>query len=355
MNGIKFPERTPEMSTRASSRRNRIEWIDLAKGIGILLVIAGHTAPFGSTFRNFIFSFHMPLFFLLSGYTSKRLSDRAGLVPRVKKSFFRLILPAVIILFVNTIWIFLQGDAHTAGVLAENLLRFVRQLFWASGGDRGFIIAIGSFWFLFAMFWGKIIWDLINLYVPKYRSVLCLAAGIGGILLGRFGIFLPQSLDIALVTVLFYECGQLFREHGEALFSGAQKRVLFWICLAFWMLCLFHTVYIELASRSYPGILLAVIESMAAVFVVCLFCKDMMKVPYVNRAFPFLGRYSLWILMIHRLDYRLDAIWLHGSWKTSLLLRLILDLALFAAAYAFWKYALRPALRKLRVLPAAAR
>lgn len=50
---------------------HRIQWVDIAKGMAMLFVIIGHTAPFGSMERNFIFSFHMPLFFLLSGYTLK--------------------------------------------------------------------------------------------------------------------------------------------------------------------------------------------------------------------------------------------------------------------------------------------
>ncbi|WP_278969986.1 acyltransferase family protein [Megasphaera elsdenii] len=48
---------------------NRVGWIDVAKGIAIVLVIIGHTVQFGGGTRNFIFSFHMPLFFLLSGFT----------------------------------------------------------------------------------------------------------------------------------------------------------------------------------------------------------------------------------------------------------------------------------------------
>lgn len=40
----------------------RIEFIDVAKGITILLVIVGHTIPEG-LMRTLIYSFHMPLFF----------------------------------------------------------------------------------------------------------------------------------------------------------------------------------------------------------------------------------------------------------------------------------------------------
>lgn len=39
----------------------RIDWIDIAKGIAILLVIVGHTVKFGGTARNFIFSFYLAI------------------------------------------------------------------------------------------------------------------------------------------------------------------------------------------------------------------------------------------------------------------------------------------------------
>lgn len=42
--------------------KERILWIDVAKGIAIVLMIIGHTVQFGNPIRNFIFSFHMPLF-----------------------------------------------------------------------------------------------------------------------------------------------------------------------------------------------------------------------------------------------------------------------------------------------------
>ena len=50
--------------------QNRDNAIDIAKGIGILLVIVGHTGglPAHSTVHHFIYSFHMPLFMFASGF-----------------------------------------------------------------------------------------------------------------------------------------------------------------------------------------------------------------------------------------------------------------------------------------------
>ena len=45
-------------------KKERINWIDLLKGFGILLVIYGHNLPY---FEKYIYSFHMPLFFFISG------------------------------------------------------------------------------------------------------------------------------------------------------------------------------------------------------------------------------------------------------------------------------------------------
>ena len=52
--------------------KKRLEWIDLAKGIGIILMVIGHMPSIPSAVHNWIFSFHMPLFFFLSGYMFKK-------------------------------------------------------------------------------------------------------------------------------------------------------------------------------------------------------------------------------------------------------------------------------------------
>jgi len=65
-----------------TENKGREVWLDGLKGFGILLVILGHVLSgyldawtFPEAFfsfypvRTWIYSFHMPLFFLISGYT----------------------------------------------------------------------------------------------------------------------------------------------------------------------------------------------------------------------------------------------------------------------------------------------
>ncbi len=61
------------MQMKAGVGRDRFEWMLIAKGIGIILVVIGHFNPeispaYWSEAGKIIYSFHMPLFFILSGF-----------------------------------------------------------------------------------------------------------------------------------------------------------------------------------------------------------------------------------------------------------------------------------------------
>ena len=59
------------MMENTISTRRRDPVVDVIRGIGILLVVVGHS---GTNFWRFIYLFHMPLFIMLSGYLY-RVSD----------------------------------------------------------------------------------------------------------------------------------------------------------------------------------------------------------------------------------------------------------------------------------------
>ena len=54
----------------------RNQSIDIAKAVGIILMVVGHFNGLPLWFEKWIFSFHMPLFFILSGYLFKPKIDR---------------------------------------------------------------------------------------------------------------------------------------------------------------------------------------------------------------------------------------------------------------------------------------
>lgn len=62
------------MSISVSKKTQRIEWLDVAKGIAILLMVGGHSS-LPARAQNWIYSFHMPLFFIASGYATAWVHD----------------------------------------------------------------------------------------------------------------------------------------------------------------------------------------------------------------------------------------------------------------------------------------
>lgn len=66
----------------------RINWIDMAKGLAIVCVVLGHSGY--STIELFVNSFHMPLFFIIAGYTFNSKKDASSFI--TQKSI-RLLLP----------------------------------------------------------------------------------------------------------------------------------------------------------------------------------------------------------------------------------------------------------------------
>ncbi len=77
----------------------RMDWLDMAKGYGIILVMVGHLCewtPVGSV----IYSFHIPLFFLLSGYLFSIRDSFTDFLKRKAKGmlipYFALALPMIL-------------------------------------------------------------------------------------------------------------------------------------------------------------------------------------------------------------------------------------------------------------------
>lgn len=51
----------------------RLDYIDYTKGFGILLVILGHIYDTSNPIKIWLYSFHMPLFFIISGFFAKNI------------------------------------------------------------------------------------------------------------------------------------------------------------------------------------------------------------------------------------------------------------------------------------------
>ena len=91
-------------------KKPRIIWIDTARGISIFLVVLGHTIlPY--SWLIYVFSFHIPFFFFLSGYIydDKKYPTWLSYVKRKANS---LLLPYLIFFLLNYIYWILRFDSR---------------------------------------------------------------------------------------------------------------------------------------------------------------------------------------------------------------------------------------------------
>ena len=80
---------------------------DIAKGIGIVLVVIGHYIPDNAPswyigFVSFVYHFHMPLFFMLSGYCFN-IAKHPQLLPFAVSRVWTLLVPCVLYTVVSLV------------------------------------------------------------------------------------------------------------------------------------------------------------------------------------------------------------------------------------------------------------
>lgn len=148
--------------------RTRVEWIDFAKGLTLLLTIIGHSVSIdlrGSWLSCIIFSFHMPLFFILSAATFQFSVDESDWKAKSFRAGKHLILPALFCVAVYIVWDCLYNSAIALdpGYWKGKIY----TILFASGVNNSFsslkIMAIGMPWFFFALFFGRSIYDYLHL------------------------------------------------------------------------------------------------------------------------------------------------------------------------------------------------
>ena len=142
--------------------KKRIEWLDFARVFVMFLVIVDHLGLENRFIRDFIWSFHMPVFFFISGIFH---SNKLPWGEFLKKNFFRLLLPVVLWHIISMcswdpVFYYVTDRSNWLSHYVQAQVDFV----------TGNICGFG--WFMICLFWLKVIDKLLaNL---KYGGVCCI-------------------------------------------------------------------------------------------------------------------------------------------------------------------------------------
>lgn len=180
---------------------SRIYWIDLAKIIGLFLVIFAHLytsegVDESNTIRTYIYGFHMPFFFMISGFLAKKRRD--GLLFSLKKNVQSLLIP---FLFFNVFFSLFYGLTTESNVLSQ-FYKLFKGLYTATGTP------CKASWFVICLFYIKCIFD-ISIQKKLLKFVFVVVVSLTCIPLFFPSFYLPSRLFIGqtIIGLVFYIFG----------------------------------------------------------------------------------------------------------------------------------------------------
>lgn len=267
--------------------QQRINWVDCAKGLGILCVILGHT-HLPQPILTFIYSFHMPLFFLLSGIfllkkplTLKEELSRKARSLLLPYLFFNIIL----LLFFDLLLPVVQGTAIRPAHITATLQGILT-------GDR----MHAWLWFLPCLFGAEMMLIACHRLTRHTVWVGILLMILGFVLHSLTGFPLPMSIDNMLIAAGFIAVGIGFRDYNG---NGSKYSCL---CLAIvytvfynWSLASTSGKGIDMYDSRYGNYFYFVITALAAIFIILFLFKRYSDI----RPLCWLGRNSLLIYCTH--------------------------------------------------------
>lgn len=282
-------------------QKERVGYIDVAKGVGILLVILGHSMVGDIFLKNVIYSFHMPFFFILSGYF---LNFERSIKSNMQKSFKMLLVPYFA---VSLIQILLYG------IFKRELL--VSEFYTALMGGADVYGIHANFqnviWFIPTLFLSRLICCLlysshIDCSNDVKNAIIILFAFLSVIETNHIGAYIPFYFSQSLLASLFLIVGYQLRKDGvlerKCLFATP---LILCCCLAYSSKYLRMYMQTNIYPYAFIHVVCAIVISVSLLFIIKYACT---KSEY-NKVFKILinmlqwcGRYSLLILLIHFFD-----------------------------------------------------
>lgn len=276
---------------------NRTAWIDNAKGIAIICVILGHFG-INNVLTSIIYTFHMPLFFVISGFFLNKNIENTSPRDFINKKIKRLLVPyfffSVLLLLFYRIISILPGFHEIYGNIdyISSFFNIFIEL------KRGYLVRC-HLWFLTSLFTSNLIIWLVCKYCNVFRqrliiTVLFLSALLYSELIHHTTIWF---LDVSIVSCVFVYIGtkSLNRSNGFTM-----PMSVYYILVPAYLLASFLNyknmgdVSVDMYCARYGNFFLFLISSLSGLILVIQLSKKLK-----SRYLTIIGRNSLIIYCIH--------------------------------------------------------
>lgn len=274
---------------------NRIEYIDTAKGLSMLLIVASHVGisnPWPGAY-----SVRVILFFVLSGIF---FSVRQNPADFFKKKTRTILWPFVLWWCISYAFFYvgLEFVPNFSDIAAGTgiLDCFTQKAYFN-----------GPLWFLLALFFLQLFCYPVEKYVKPLVLRYCIYCiiGIGGFLLANNEIDLPLDIDIAMSATPFFAFGMLMKQKC-VLDSFTKNSYCFVVIIVLYVLYLINPIDVYMSVNRFGNSISELYGiGMGLCLTYILICKLIASyLPYLAKCLAFVGYHSLYIMCIHHLLYR---------------------------------------------------
>lgn len=294
---------------RKDGNSARIAYIDVLRGMLMFLVVLGHSiGSIENPVNRFILSFHMPAFFIVSGYCFKNVSSGDSVGKTLIKKAKGLVWPylTLSIIGVAVYWVFMAGTARDQSVsVLQSIIGIVLN-------DSHFgRIVTGGFWFVYDLIWITAVhilsWRLNNQLKLLFFTIVFL-------LIYNFNcmFYLYDELIRISVGYTFFLIGNLLKDNRANLIRIRQ--VGGEIYYAFCILSLLITLVISqtntpvlMFKNNYGNSFLFIFSSLLGTF----FLYELARLINHCRIIEYIGKNTLLVLQMHFIFIMVSHVLLH--------------------------------------------
>lgn len=282
--------------------KEHYDWIDLTKGFAMILVILAHSMEWFSSdlglrllILPFIYSFHIPLFFFISGFLfSSDKSFKRFTLRRIKSLLLPYITFAVIILFFDAVKIYILKSNDNI-VIKDKMISMLTQNHY------------NHLWFIIVLFFI----EFIAYFICKIKSngllITMAVAFVAVAYLYQIYIdkYLLWSLDEVIYAMPFFLSGYIARKVNLQERLLKPKYMLIYLIVGiganFLNLLLNKSVrYVNMFKCDYGNILLFYISAIAMILFALSLCKTLKNIKPLN----YIGKNSLVYYGLHLIVFQ---------------------------------------------------
>jgi len=269
---------------------NRLDYIDIAKGLGILMVVLGHLG----VLQNYIYMFHMPLFFFISGFLFKeKIHDRKFVFTKI----IQLLLPySAFLVIIYSIQEFdhFSNSPLTFYQIFLSILRFLLGGQWLSSYTT-------VFWFITSLFFTQLALNYLigSLSTKKVTTIMVVSLILAYINAAYFpDIRFPWNINVVLMAMPICYSGYLIR-----------KTRFSYLTICFSILSLFVGIllvkykfdnFFDMKNIAYGIPFITFFISIGCTLFILLVAQYWSRVTLASRTVIEIGKSSLVIMYLHQ-------------------------------------------------------